>query len=90
MVADREVLSLAEMIAVLRTACGRPPRGFAVPPPLIAGLLRAAGRTASWDQIGGALVVDPGKLLATGWQPSADTRAGLATMMRAHTSAAMT
>lgn len=87
-VADREALSLAEMIAVLRTACGRPPRLIPVPPRLIAGLLRAAGRTATWDRIGGALVVDPGKLLATGWQPAVDTRTGLAAMMRAHASTA--
>lgn len=87
-VADREALSLAEMITVLRTACGRPARLIAVPPRLIAGLLRATGRAATWDRMGGALVVDPGKLLATGWQPAVDTRAGLAAMMRAYASAA--
>ncbi|MFD2182362.1 NAD-dependent epimerase/dehydratase family protein [Rhodoplanes azumiensis] len=87
-VADREALSVAEMIAVLRTACGRPQRLIPVPPPLIGGLLCAAGRAATWDRIGGALVVDPGKLLAAGWRPAVDTRAGLAAMMRAYRSAA--
>ncbi|MBK5959738.1 hypothetical protein CCR97_16230 [Rhodoplanes elegans] len=83
-VADREALSFAEMITTLRDACERPARLVAVPPAPIAGLLRATGRAATWDRIGGSLVVDPGRLLAAGWHPVIDTRSGLAAMMREH------
>lgn len=86
-VADREALTLAEMIAVLRNACGRPARLLPVPPVLISGLLRATGRGATWDRIGGSLVVDPARLLAAGWRPVIDTPTGLAAMMRDHLAA---
>ncbi len=36
-----------------------------------------------WKRLGGDLVVDPGKLIAAGWQPQGDTLGGLAQLARA-------
>jgi hypothetical protein len=43
--------------------------------------LTAAGRGANWEQINGALVADPAKLMAAGWRPERDTTKALAKMM---------
>ncbi len=80
-VADRDALTLCEIIATLRAAAGRPARLWSVPPHAVHSLLKLAGREALWDRIGRELVVDPSKLIAAGWTPRVDTRAGLAAMM---------
>ena len=36
-----------------------------------------------WDRIGGNCIVDAAKLLAVGWRPITDTRAGLAATAQA-------
>ncbi len=41
------------------------------------------GRKEVWERLGGSLVVDPGKLMAAGWQPDPDTRTALARMAAA-------
>jgi nucleoside-diphosphate-sugar epimerase len=81
-VADPSPLTLAEIVAALRHGIGRKPGLITVPPALIRLGLTALGRGANWEQINGALVADPGKLLATGWRPEADTAGALAEMMR--------
>jgi len=40
------------------------------------------GRSRNWDQLDGQLIVDPSKLIGTGWRPELDTAAGLAAMAR--------
>ena len=40
------------------------------------------GQDDSWQRLGGSLVASPAKLIAAGWRPVVDTRAGLAAMMR--------
>jgi UDP-glucose 4-epimerase len=82
-VADPAPLSVAEMVAALRAGLGRRPGLLPIPPALIAGPLAMTGRSDLWDRLGGPLVVDPGKLLAAGWTPTTDTRAGLAAMAQA-------
>jgi nucleoside-diphosphate-sugar epimerase len=81
-VADPSPLTLAEIVAALRHGIGRKPGLITVPPALIRLGLTALGRGANWEQINGALVADPGKLLATGWRAEADTAGALAEMMR--------
>ena len=82
-VADPEPLTIAQIVAALRAGLGRGPRLVPVPAPLLALVLRATGRAQLWDRVGGDCIVDPAKLLATGWRPITDTRAGLAATAQA-------
>jgi len=82
-VADPAPLTMAEIVAALRAGLGRGPRLVPVPPFLLALALRASGRAGLWARIGGDCIVEPAKLLAAGWRPSTDTRAGLARMAQA-------
>jgi UDP-glucose 4-epimerase len=82
-VADPEPLTMAGIVAALREGLGRGPRLVPVPPSVLALALRAAGRAHLWDRIGGDSIVDPTKLLAAGWRPITDTRAGLAATAQA-------
>lgn len=78
LVADPHALTLAEIVAALRRGAGRAPRLFPFPPLLFKAALEVAARGEMWERLGGSLVVDPGKLMAAGWQPDADTRSALA------------
>ena len=80
LVADPKPVTVAEVVAALRNGLGRPPRLFAVPLPLFELPLKLAGRGDVWERLAGALVVDPGKLIAAGWCPDADTLSALARM----------
>lgn len=79
-VADAEPIAFAEMLAVMRRAVGRAPGLYAVPAGILQ-LLSKIGGSHLWDRIGRELVVDSGKLLAIGWRPPLDVRAGLKAMM---------
>jgi nucleoside-diphosphate-sugar epimerase len=81
-VADLQPVSPAEIIKALRAGLGRSPGLVTMPPGIIRFGLAMLGRRGSWDQLGGQLVVFPGKLLAAGWRPEADTIAGLTAMAR--------
>lgn len=83
LVADPEPATLAEMLTALRRGAGRAPRLFALPPTLFEAALKLVGRGDVWERLGGELVVDPGKLIAAGWRPDPDTKAGLARLARA-------
>ena len=80
-VADEEPIAVAEMLVLMRCAIGRAPRVFSVPRSLLERLVKAASPRL-WDRIGRELVVNPGKLLAIGWRPPVNVRAGLKAMMR--------
>jgi nucleoside-diphosphate-sugar epimerase len=82
-VADLEPLTMAGIVAALREGLGRGPRLIPVPPSLLALALEATSRAHLWDRIGGNCIVDPAKLLAAGWRPITDTRAGLAATAQA-------
>jgi nucleoside-diphosphate-sugar epimerase len=82
-VADPAPLTIAEIVGALRAGLGRRPGLVPVPPLLLAGPLRAVGRTHLWERLGCNSVVDPAKLLAAGWRPVTETRAGLAAMAQA-------
>ena len=79
-VADLQPVSLADIVTALRAGLGKAPRLLAVPPGLIRLGLTVLGRSRTWDQLDGQLVVDPDKLIAAGWRPDLDTTAGLAAM----------
>jgi len=73
---------LADVIATLRQAQGRPAGVLPVPQSFFEIPLRILGRGDVWDRLGGNLCADAGKLIAAGWRPSYDTRAGLTALAR--------
>jgi nucleoside-diphosphate-sugar epimerase len=81
-VADPSPLTLAEIVGALRAGLGRSPGLLPVPPALMALAAKTMGRDEEWQRVGGGLVADPAKLLAAGWKPSIETKAGLAAMTR--------
>jgi nucleoside-diphosphate-sugar epimerase len=84
LVADPTPVTLPQIIAALRRGLGRAPRLYRVPPAVFARTFRLIGRGDVWERIGGSLVVDPGKLIAAGWQPDADTLGTLARIAGQH------
>jgi nucleoside-diphosphate-sugar epimerase len=80
-VADAETVSVAEIIATLRGAAGRRAALMPVPPALLAFAFSLIGQREKWEQLAGSLVAEPKKLMAAGWRPVVDTRAGLAAMV---------
>jgi UDP-glucose 4-epimerase len=86
-VADPQPLTLPEIATALRAGLGKAPGLIAVPPALIRLGLATLGRSHNWDQLNGQLVVDPSKLIASGWRPDPDTKAALAAMGRANSKA---
>ena len=82
-VADPTTLTLAEIVTAMRAGAQRGPRLIPDPPVLLAASLKAIGRPDVWERLGGHSVVDPGRLLAAGWRPVVETRAGLAAMVQA-------
>ncbi len=83
LVADAAPLTLPEIIAALRAGEHRNPLLWPLPPALLAGVFRTANRMDEWQRLAGDLVVDPAKLMAAGWRPAVETRAGLAAMAQA-------
>jgi nucleoside-diphosphate-sugar epimerase len=83
LVAEPEPVSLAEIVAALRAGAGRRPGLLPVPQAWLEAGLRLAGRGDLWERLAGALVVDTSKLIAAGWSPDRDTKAGLARMAAA-------
>ena len=82
--ADPQALTIAEMIAALRSGLGRPPNVFPFPPALLEILFRAAGQDEIYQRLSGSLVADPAALTSLGWAPPLATLAGLAKLMQAN------
>jgi nucleoside-diphosphate-sugar epimerase len=83
LVADPMPLTLAQIVAAMRAGLQRPPRLVPVPPAMIGFAMAALGRSEEWQRLGGRLVADVSKLIAAGWQPRIEARAGLAAMAAA-------
>ena len=81
--ADPQALTVAEMIAALRSGLGRRPNVFPLPPALLEILLRSAGREEIYQRLSGPLIADAAALTSLGWAPPLATPAGLAKLMRA-------
>jgi nucleoside-diphosphate-sugar epimerase len=82
-VCDDEPITLADMLATLREAAGRPPRLISVPPLAVRAMVIAAGRQSLWDRIGRELVASSANLQKAGWSPQVETKAGLRAMVQA-------
>jgi UDP-glucose 4-epimerase len=72
-VADGEVLTMAEIIRCLRRGLGRPEFLLPVPEGSLASLLRLAGKGDFADRLTGDLVVNAARLRRIGWSPSETT-----------------
>jgi UDP-glucose 4-epimerase len=82
LVADREALTVPEMIAAMRAGLGRRSGLLSVPPSLIGAICRLAGRQEIFARAAGSLVASPAALMRLNWTPAVETRAGLAALMR--------
>jgi UDP-glucose 4-epimerase len=82
LIADATPMSLPEIIASLRHGMGRPANLFAIPTPLLLGLVRICRLTETWEKLAGSLVVSVDKLSAIGYSPVFTTSQGLAAMTR--------
>jgi nucleoside-diphosphate-sugar epimerase len=82
--ADPQALTIAEMIAALRSGLRRQPNVFPLPPALLEILFRAAGRAEIYQRLSGSLVADATALTSLGWAPPLATPAGLANLMQAN------
>jgi UDP-glucose 4-epimerase len=82
LVADPVPVTLPEIVSALRRGLGRSPRLFPIPMWMFEAPLKLIGRDDVSQRLGGSLVVDPGKLIAAGWRPDADTQGALARMAK--------
>ena len=83
LVADPGAISVAELVALLRSSVGRRPSLIPVPPALLSTFLGLVGKRDMVERLAGMLVAEPTKLLAAGWQPVTDTRTAVAAMAQA-------
>jgi len=81
-VADREALTVAEIIAAMRHGLGRKPNVFPLPTALLELLLRVMGGKEVYQRIARPLVVDSAALLSFNWTPPLTTPIGLARLMQ--------
>lgn len=77
-VADREPISVAEMLAAMRAGLGRGAGLLPVPEAWLRLVARLAGREETFLKLAGSLVARPERLLRAGWRPPAETQAALA------------
>lgn len=77
-VSDPEPLSVADMLAAMRTGLGRGPGLIPIPSALLALAARLAGRSAAYERLANGLVASPAALIKAGWQPPAETKTALA------------
>jgi len=80
-VAEREALTVSQMIAAMRNGMGRKPNVFSVPPTVLGALFRAAGQRDAFGRLAGSLVADASSLMSLGWSPAVDTTLGLHMLM---------
>jgi UDP-glucose 4-epimerase len=81
-VADREALSVAEMIAAMRDALGRRPGIVPIPSTLLRRAMKMAGQADAYERLACPLVADPSALATLGWSPQTSTRQGLGSLMK--------
>jgi UDP-glucose 4-epimerase len=81
-VADREPLTIPEMITAMRRGLGRRSGLITVPPALLEVALRATGRMEVYERLAGSLVADPSALSRVGWVSQISAPDGLAALAR--------
>jgi UDP-glucose 4-epimerase len=87
LVADADPISVADLVGAMREGLGKPPHLVKVPAGAVKKIMKSFGREADWERVSGAFVIDPSKLMATGWRPVVATHDGIVAMMRAEAGA---
>jgi nucleoside-diphosphate-sugar epimerase len=82
LVADREPISVGDMVAAMREGLGRSPHLVRVPERAVRRLMASFGKEAEWERLSGNFVIDSAKLQGLGWEPRVSSSEGLARMMR--------
>jgi UDP-glucose 4-epimerase len=82
LVADREPISVGDMVAAMREGLGRSPHLVRVPERAVRRLMASFGKEAEWERLSGNFVIESEKLQGLGWDPRVTSREGLARMMR--------
>ncbi len=82
LVADREPISVGDMVASMREGLGRSPHLVRVPERAVRRLMASFGKEADWERLSGNFVIDTARLQGLGWDPRVTSRQGLARMMR--------
>jgi len=85
LIADRDPISVADMVACMREGLGRKPHLVSVPERAVRRLMASFGREADWERLSGSLIVNAAKLRDLGWDPRVTAKEGLARMMRGPT-----
>ena len=88
LVADKEPIAVADLVAAMREGLGRSPHLVKMPLGGVRRLLKTVGREADWERIAGDFVVDVSKLMGIGWRPAVTTHDGIVRMMRAENGSA--
>ncbi|MGB9364892.1 MAG: NAD-dependent epimerase/dehydratase family protein [Xanthobacteraceae bacterium] len=83
LVADPDAISVAELVALLRSGAGRRPSLLPVPLALLSAALGLIGKRDMAERLAGTLIAEPTKLLAAGWRPVTDTKSGIGAMVQA-------
>jgi len=82
LVADREPISVGDMVAAMREGLGRSPHLVRVPERAVRRLMASFGKEAEWERLSGNFVIESEKLQGLGWDPRVTSREGLARMMQ--------
>ena len=78
---DGPALSTPALIRAMAQAAGKPARLLPVPPALLAGLARLAGKSGIWQRLAGSLAVDNQRFCQQlGWKPPVDAPTALKRM----------
>lgn len=81
-VADRDALTVGEMVAALRRGLGRRPGLVPVPVLMLRAACRVSGHAEAFRRLAEPLVVDAAALAALGWTPAVTTAEGLEQLAR--------
>ncbi len=83
LVADREAVSIGELLAEARQIGGRPARVVAPPPALMRRIAALGGRGDTYRRLFAPFEADTAKLRGTGWTPPETLREGLQSLIEA-------
>jgi nucleoside-diphosphate-sugar epimerase len=82
LVADRDPITVADLVTAMREGLGRAPHLMKVPAGAVRRIMASFGKEADWERISGSFVVDTAKLRGIGWEPVVSTYAGIKAMMQ--------
>jgi nucleoside-diphosphate-sugar epimerase len=82
LVADRNPITVADLVTAMRDGLGRAPQLMKVPAGAVRRIMASFGKEADWERISGNFVVDTAKLRGIGWEPAVPTYAGIKAMMQ--------